>query len=215
VGRQKSRPADARSAVLGERIRQLRKARGLTLAQLGAATGLSHAFLSQVERDRARPSISTLDDIATALGIGAAVLVSQTSSGFVRHVRRDEAPLFHTGPSPHDAGVDSRALTSGDALMKAVENVGSFPLSHRMAHPGEELVYVVEGQVEIEVGGEMFLLGAGDVLNFDCSIEHTYRAVGDIPPRFLVIAADPGQYASPIDETVYESRRAIGSRDQP
>jgi transcriptional regulator with XRE-family HTH domain len=208
VGRRKSKTTDAGAAVLGERVRQLRKARGLTLKELGAATGLTHAFLSQVERDRARPSMSTLDDIAAALGISAAALVSHTSSGFARHVRRDDAPIVDVGPN--EGSVAVRVLTSTDALMKVTESAGSFLRSERMAHPGEEVVYVVEGELEIEVDGEIFVLGAGDVLNFDCSVEHTYRALGTAPPRFLVIAADPGQYASPVDETLYEYRLADG-----
>jgi transcriptional regulator with XRE-family HTH domain len=206
VGRHKSKPAGTSADALGERVRQLRKARGLTLKDLGAAAGLSHGFLSQVERHQAHPSLSTLDDIAAALGIDAAALVSHTSSGFARHVRADEAPTFSYGPSRN--AVTLRALTGRDALMKVTESIGSFTRSEPMAHPGEEVAYVVEGQVEIEVGGAPFLLGAGDVLSFDCSVEHTYEAVGDTPPRFLVIAADPGQYASPVDESVYEYRLA-------
>jgi transcriptional regulator with XRE-family HTH domain len=209
VGRHKSKPADTGADALGDRVRQLRKARGLTLKDLGAAAGLSHGFLSQVERDQAHPSLSTLDDIAAALGIDAAALVSHTSSGFVRHVRADEAPTFSFGPG--FGAVIVRALTGRNALMKVTESIGCFPRSEPMAHPGEEVAYVVEGQVEIEVGGVTYLLGAGDVLNFDCSVEHTYETVGDTPPRFLVIAADPGQYASPVDESVYEYRLAHSS----
>jgi transcriptional regulator with XRE-family HTH domain len=212
VGRHKSKPANTGADALGERVRQLRKARGLTLKDLGAAAGLSHGFLSQVERDRAHPSLSTLDDIAAALGIDAAALVSHTSSGFVRHVRAAEAPTFSYGPSLN--AVTLRALTGRDALMKVTESIGSFARTEPMAHPGEEVAYVVEGQVEIEVGGTTFLLGPGDVLSFDCSVEHTYKAVGDTPPRFLVIVADPGQYASPVDESVYGYRLAHGSPDQ-
>ncbi len=209
MGRHKSKPATPAAAVLGDRVRQLRKARGLTLKELGAATGLSHAFLSQLERDRARPSMATLEDISAALGVSAAALVSHTSSGFARHVRAAEAPAVYVGPSADSVTV--RALTSRDAMMKVTESVGSFPRSELMAHPGEEVVYVIEGQVEVEVGANTFLLSAGDVLSFDCSVEHTYRSVGEKPPRFLVIAADPGQYASPVDETVYEYRLANGN----
>jgi transcriptional regulator with XRE-family HTH domain len=207
VGRHKSKAADTGTAVLGERVRQLRKARGLTLKDLGAAAGLSHGFLSQLERGQAQPSLSTLDDIAAALGIDTAALVSPTSSGLARHVRRADAPTYSFDTNAGGT-VTVRALTGPNSLMKVTENVGSFTRSEGMAHPGEEVVYIVEGEVEIEIGGKVFLLRAGDVLNFDCSVEHTYRAVGETPPRFLVIAADPGQFADPVDERVYESRRA-------
>jgi mannose-6-phosphate isomerase-like protein (cupin superfamily)/DNA-binding XRE family transcriptional regulator len=208
VGRHKSKPADTGVDALGDRVRQLRKARGLTLKDLGAAAGLSHGFLSQVERDQAHPSLSTLDDIAAALGIDPAALVSHTSSGFARHVRADDAPTFSFGPG---CAVVMRALTGRNALMKMTESIGCFPRSELMAHPGEEVAYVVEGQVAIEVGGKTFLLGPGDVLSFDCSVEHTYETVGDTPPRLLVIAVDPGQYASPVDESIYEYRLARSS----
>jgi transcriptional regulator with XRE-family HTH domain len=199
VGRHKSKPADTDAAsVLGKRVRQLRTARGLTLKQLGAATGLSHGFLSQVERDRARPSMATLGDIAGALGVSAGALLSQTTNGTARHVRRAEASLVDNN------GVMVRALTGRDALMKVMESAGSFERLERTGHPGEEVVYVIEGQVEIEVGDETFLLGAGDVLNFDSSLAHAYQTVGDAQPRVLVITADPGQYASPVDGTLYE-----------
>lgn len=211
MGRHKSKPADAGASVLGKRVRQLRRARGLTLAQLGAAARLSHGFLSQVERDRARPSMSTLEDIATALGVGVADLVTPATAGFARHVRAAEAPLIRLGPAPDSVSV--HALTGRNALMKMVENAGHFDRSERMSHAGEEIVYVVEGQVAVEVGGETFLLGPGDALNFDCSVEHTYEAVGEPPPRFLLITADPGRYADPVDaKSIYEDRVASSSR---
>lgn len=208
MGRHRAKPEQAGAVVLGGRIRQLRVARGLTLKELGHRSGLSHAFLSQVERGLARPSVSTLTDIAGALGIGVATLVSQTSTGFARLVRGATAPRVVVGPSADTVAV--RALTGADALMKVTESVGHFPRSESMAHAGEEVVYVLEGAVEVTVNGNAFVLGPGDVLNFDCSVEHTYRSLDGVPPRFLVIAADPGQYASPIDESVYAYRQASG-----
>ena len=208
MGRHKSKPADtSTTSLLGERVRQLRTARGLTLKEFGAATGLSHGFLSQLERNLARPSMSTLDDIAAALGTSTAALVSDSEHGYVNHVRGEEAPVYLFDTSADTVTV--RALTGEKALMKVTENSGSFPQSDSMAHPGEEVVYVIAGEVEVEVGDESFLLREGDVLNFDCSVEHTYRAVGVEPPRFLVIAANPGGYADPIDHTVYDSRKAF------
>ena len=199
MGRHKSNPADTDAAlVLGERVRQLRTARGLTLKQFGAATGLSHGFLSQLERNLARPSMSTLNDIAGALGVSPGTLLSQTSNSTPRHTRRAEASLVYNN------GVTMRALTGRNSLMKVTESAGSFGRMERSGHPGEEVVYVIEGQLEIEVAGETFLLGAGDVLNFDSSVAHAYQAVGDAPPRVLVITAEPSQYASPVDGRLYE-----------
>jgi transcriptional regulator with XRE-family HTH domain len=185
VGRHKSKPADTGTAsVLGERVRQLRTAQGLTLVELGVAAGLSHGFLSQLERDLARPSMSTLADIAVALGVSPGTLLSPAA----------DSPAANGGV-PHPS-TDNR-----EALMKVAENAGCFERSEESGHPGEEAVYVIEGRLEVEVAGETFLLGPGDVLNFDSSLAHAYRTIGDVRPRVLVITADPARRASPADET--------------
>jgi transcriptional regulator with XRE-family HTH domain len=187
----------------------LRKARELTLKELGARTGLSHAFLSQVERGLARPSMTTLAEIAEALGIGTSALLSQPATGFARLVRRDRAPVVFT--RTEEAPVDVLALTGENAMINVIEIVGHFERSELMAHPGEEAVYVVEGELEVILDDQTYLLGPGDVLNFDCTVVHTYRTVGSVPPRFLIIVVDPGQYATPAGTALYESRQATRS----
>src|SRR3954470_9288818 len=59
---------------LGARVRALRRERGLTLKELGHRAGLSHPFLSQIERGLARPSLSSVERIAAALDVPVARL---------------------------------------------------------------------------------------------------------------------------------------------
>ena len=66
----------ARIQRLGAKIRALRKERGLTLKVLAQLSGLSHPFLSQVERGLARPSMSSLHQISEALGTNASWLLA-------------------------------------------------------------------------------------------------------------------------------------------
>ena len=72
-------PEDDTAAVLrlGARIRELRKARGLTLVQLAAATELSHPFLSQLERGMHEPSVRVLRSVAAALDVSVETLLAQ------------------------------------------------------------------------------------------------------------------------------------------
>ena len=63
---------------LGSRVRALRTQRGLTLVQLAALADLSHPFLSQLERGLARPSMASLEKIASALGTSVVEPVSYT-----------------------------------------------------------------------------------------------------------------------------------------
>jgi transcriptional regulator with XRE-family HTH domain len=200
LGRHKSRAPENGHAVLGARIRKLRSARGLTLKQLGERTGLSHAFLSQVERGLATPSFLTLADIARALAVSPAVLVAHTTSGLTALVRdTDEATVFGV---PAADEVVARSLSPRDGLIKALVSEGNFELVEQMAHSGEELVYVISGQIEVSIGSERYALGPGDALTFDCSRPHAYRSLDASSPRFLVAVADPGAYAEGLDDSL-------------
>lgn len=211
MGRHKSHPPDSGHGVIGSRIRQLRRARGLTLAALGAQVGLSHAFLSQVERGLANPSFLTLHDIASALGISPSVLVAQTSSGLATLVRGSDASSVYGTPGVDD--VIARSLSPREALIKVVVSEGPFDVSEQMAHPGEEFVYVLEGEIEVAVESDVYELRSGDALTFDCSRPHAYRTLNGSAPRVLVAVADPGAYADALDDIVYEKRRHEPARE--
>lgn len=210
MGRHKTRPSVSRDAILGNLVRRVRKNRGLTLVELGSRTGLSHGFLSQVERGLSQPSLSTIRDIADALGIPLGALMPTASSGYAHLARNGEAPEFHL---PADVPqVLARVLTTDETQMKIIETRGTWDEPVPVfSHFGEEAVYVIEGQLEIDIGGRTFVLGAGDVLTFDCSVRHRYRALGTEELRALVITVDPGRYGTAVDEKEFVYRLAHDS----
>ena len=107
---------------LGARVRTLRRERGLTLKGLGRLAGLSHPFLSQVERGLARPSVSSVERIAAALDVSVAQLWSPPRQGdAVRVVRESGLPnrtdsMFTTLEGEWDECLD--------VVRRAVEAVG-------------------------------------------------------------------------------------------
>jgi transcriptional regulator with XRE-family HTH domain len=111
------------SEVLGRQLRALRQERGLRLVDLGAATGLSHAFLSQVECGSAYPSLSTLWKIADALGVHPHHLKAMVAEG----------RLDATDPESH----------SGEEFVYVVEGVLEITLGnvrHRLEQ-GDSIVF--------------------------------------------------------------------------
>src|SRR5215208_2660862 len=72
---------DEATAALGARVRSLRRERGWTLKQLGHEAGLSHPFLSQLERGLARPSVGSVERISRALGVPVGLLWSTPARG--------------------------------------------------------------------------------------------------------------------------------------
>jgi transcriptional regulator with XRE-family HTH domain len=165
---------------LGAAIRRRRRDRGLTLVQLAVESGLSQPFLSQVENDRAQPSMESLSRIARALDTTPQSLF--------------EPPTDHDAPlsvvRAHDpAGLPAyRPLVAGDAPFHVVEFT-DLPREFVDAwtHEGFEAAYVVSGEVEIDVNGTVTRLSAGDSVSYDARLPHRHRTVSRRPARLLLI----------------------------
>ena len=89
-------------ATMGERLRQARTARGLSLRRLADVLGVSPSLISQVETGRAKPSVSTLYALANELGISLDVLLFMDTQPVTRRFARSPAPEPTGSALPHD-----------------------------------------------------------------------------------------------------------------
>jgi len=165
---------------LGASIRRLRLDAGLTLVQLAALAHLSQPFLSQVENDRAQPSIESLSRIARALGTTPQSLFDAPAD--------HDAPLVVVRAGDLTGVPAYRPLVTGDAPFHVVEFT-ELPREFVDAwqHEGFEAAYVVSGEVEVDVDGTLTRLGAGDSVSYDARLPHRHRSVGRRPARLLLI----------------------------
>jgi transcriptional regulator with XRE-family HTH domain len=172
---------------VGAAVRRRRRALELTLSVVAERSGLSVPFLSQVENERARPSRHSLEKVATALGTTAATLLAAADpAGGVDVVRADEGE--HT-----PARV--RSLVRGHHQLHALEFIGDHDAGREFQHRNDELMYVVEGGIEVEAEGRAQRLGRGDTLYLTGGIRHRWRAT--VPETRVVVVAvgehlDPG-----------------------
>jgi len=181
-------PADADTWLhLGAAIRQRRRAAALTLVDLAGLTLLSQPFLSQVENGRARPSMESLRRIAAALGTTPQALFGGPvlPAGAPSVTRRDNAVAV---PLTADGTSVCRVLLPGDAPVHLVE-FDELPSEFRETwqHDGFEAVYVLAGEVEVEVDGVVTRLSAGEVASHSALLPHRYRTVGPEPARILLV----------------------------
>lgn len=157
---------------VGRAVRRRRRGLDLTLAELAARTGLSKPFLSQVENDRARPSMRSLQRIADALGTTAVQLLGAAEDRRAVDVVRAE-----TGAALEDGAAGTvRPLVRGQQQLHALEFTGAHEWGREFRHPNDELLYVVEGTVEAEAEGERYELGRGDTLYCTGGVTHRWRA---------------------------------------
>ncbi|MGW8328709.1 helix-turn-helix domain-containing protein [Streptomyces sp. NPDC055897] len=167
---------------LGGAVRRRRRALELTLAAVADRSGLSVPFLSQIENERARPSMRSLQRIADALHTTAVELLAaaDATERAVDVVRAaDDAGL-----SP-DAGV--RPLVRGRHQMHALEFTGERAADREFLHHNDELMYVADGAAEVEAEGRGYALSRGDTLYLTGGVRHRWRAT--LPgTRVLVVA---------------------------
>jgi transcriptional regulator with XRE-family HTH domain len=165
---------------IGREIRSLRKAGGLTLSAVAAASGLSIGYLSLVERDKATPSINALHAISRALGVTVSWFFE---AGAVPDAERDLVVRRNRRRRlDYSAGIVDELLSP--SLAGALELLASrFPPGASSGeepyrHAGEEAGMVIRGKLEIWVDGKAFLLEAGDSFGFPSSLPHRYRNPG-------------------------------------
>ena len=168
---------------LGMLIRRRRNQLGLTLQALCDRAGVSVGYLSQVERGHATPSLGTLAQIAQGL----------------------DADLNHFvgTPRPADAltRAGSRPQFSLDGVSMVYESLGAaFPgaelscfllhvppgfVSETVRHEGEEIIFILKGEIVQTLNGQSFVLHEGDSLHYDGSIAHSWANRTEADARIL------------------------------
>src|SRR5476651_2722933 len=179
-GPSQDEPADAAVRYLGPEIRNLRKARGLTLAAVAQASNLSVGYLSLLERDRATPSINALHAISRALGVTISWFFEAGETPEPERdivVRRARRRRLDFSPGISDELL-SPSLAGTLELLASRFEPGAASGDSPYSHTGEEAGVVLRGQLELWVDGKIFLLAAGDSFGFPSTLPHRYRNPG-------------------------------------
>jgi len=169
--------------LVGQEIRQLRKARALTLKALSARAQISLSHLSAIERGASNPSMDVLSAIAAALEVTPDWFFARRSGqgpmeqAFVVRARnrRDLNTLY--GQSAHELGYSDDLLSSsiGGAFYMGLATYEPFseqPSGACQSHEGEQHGFVLEGTLEMQIGDETITLRAGDSYSFDARLPH-------------------------------------------
>jgi len=182
-----------RPYAIADKLRTLRLRRSMGLAQLAEHTGFSSAMLSRLENGRLVPTLPTLTRIAMVFGVGLDYFFSDPRKRHVvAVVRRGERKLFPADPkSAHvpwhfeslDFRVNERKLSGYLAHFHPLPAEKAVPHYHQ----GVELLYLIEGELEMKIGVETFQLSFGDSIYFDSMQKHTYRSLVKTPCRAIVV----------------------------
>lgn len=195
---------------IGERLRAERKRTGMTVRQVAARIGVSPSLISQIERDKVNPSVSTLWGLVTVLGLTMGDLFADVEAPPGRTASGSPAAGPVTVPGGRavinlESGVHWERLTAAtDPLVEFVSVVyppgaESCDAESLMRHGGKEYGYVISGRLGVRIGFDEYELGPGMAVSFDSSSPHRLWAVGDEPAEAIwVVVGRQGDGRSPV-----------------
>ncbi|MFD1156775.1 helix-turn-helix domain-containing protein [Roseovarius aestuarii] len=182
-------PQNSALTQLGDDLRGLRKAQGLTLEDLAATSGKSVSFISKIERGQAKPSVTTLQELAGALGVPVGWFFETDGPApaderpyIVRANRRRK--LSYSGLTSTDyMGFEDHLLSASLdgqlALGISTYQPGGNTGDELYTHTGEEAGLILKGQIDLHIEDKVFRLEAGDSFSFAASLPHRYSNPGD------------------------------------
>jgi transcriptional regulator with XRE-family HTH domain len=178
---------DAVSVNIGDRLRELREARNISMRALATRSGLSANALSMIERGRASPSVSTLYKLADALGVSiTSFFGSDTQRQQVAFLKADERRRVSFTRGIFEGLGGEQFVGRVEPFMLTLEsNANSGPRS--MAHTGHEFVFCLRGELEYQVERQVYQLSSGDSLLFAAHLKHRWKNIGETVVSALII----------------------------
>ncbi|HVX43265.1 MAG TPA: XRE family transcriptional regulator [Mycobacteriales bacterium] len=155
---------------IAPRLRRARQQKGISLADLTRATGISTSTLSRLESGGRKPSLELLLPITAALGIPLDEIVAAP------RVVDPRIPQRPTGKDGRILIPLSRHQGEPRAYKMTIPAHDDEP--HLRTHAGYEWLYVLRGQLRVRLGQHDFILRAGEAAEFDCQTPHWFGAAG-------------------------------------
>ena len=185
------------SIEVGARLRMLRAGAGLSIRALAEKSGLNVNTLSLIENGKSSPSVSTLQQLASGLGVPVtAFFVTEQGTKTVVHQKDGDRPraVFSHGVI-EDLGAGMARFGAEPLIVTLEANADSG--KNPIVHTGREFVYCLEGRVAYTVDAETYFMEPGDSLLFEAYLPHRWKNADAKPSRLLLVLC-------PLDE-----------RDQP
>jgi len=180
---------------IADKIYEIRKNKGLTLAQLGDATGLSKGLLSRIENNQVSPPIATLSKIARGLEVPIGIFFEEDETdhkGYTVTYKNERKQVIRRGTK---IGFIYYSLSSLKARHLIEPFIIRYPVIGKepikvFDHFGEEFLFVLKGKMDLVYGKEKIRLKAGDAIHFDPSTPHRGQNAGKEESECLVIVID-------------------------
>lgn len=177
---------------LGDRIQRVREMRGLTVKDLSSRTGIDVDTLVRIESGKAIPALGQLVRLGKALDMKMGYFISPGIDKPMTVVRKHERrPVSRYGEAKsmlYGYSYESLAPDKGNRLMEPfVVTLVPTETEESSAHAGQEFLYVLEGEIKVQVGDRTDFLKPGDAVYYDSNQPHLVRCAGTTQARILAV----------------------------
>ncbi|MFF3756360.1 helix-turn-helix domain-containing protein [Streptomyces sp. NPDC002185] len=176
---------DAVLTEVGPRLRRVRRDRGVTLAELSAATGISVSTLSRLESGQRKPSLELLLPLARAHQVPLDELVGAPPVGDPRVKAK---PIVRHGRTMYPLTRQPGGLQAYKVIQEKAQEA-----PEPRVHEGYEWLYVLSGRLRLVLGEHDVVLAAGEAAEFDTRVPHWFGPAGEGPVEFLSLFGPQGE----------------------
>jgi transcriptional regulator with XRE-family HTH domain len=181
------KPEHSQEVNVGRALRALCVKRGLSIRALAEKSGLAVNTLSLIQNDKSSPSVSTLQQLASALEVPITAFFENGSPksrvAYIKASQRLGAAFAHGTLEDLGGGLPDRTVEPFVVTMKPNANSGVHPI----VHTGHEFVFCLEGQIVYTIEDCDYLLEPGDSLLFESHLPHRWQNVEVVPARAILV----------------------------
>lgn len=180
---------------IGQRIKSIREAKGLSLEALSNMTGFDVDLLASIENCEVQPQLGTAIKLSKALDSAFGRLVSGVGEKLYAITRKGEQKTVSRSTSQKGArqAYTYKSLApevKGRHMESLIVQLEEAPDSERSVHDGEEFIYVLEGEVSLDIGEEHFNLYPGDSAYYLSTTPHLIAAASGTATILAVLYSD-------------------------
>lgn len=187
-----NRPDRTRTPHFGARLRERRRELDMTLEDVARAIGLTPSFVSDVERDKASPSVNSLLALCDVLGLTVGSLFDGPDTAVVR--RNNRQPIKFGGPGVEDYLLSPNSQTRFQAILSELRPNAAGSKELYSLRADEVFVMVISGDVTIDLNGEETHLQQGDCMTYDPRTLHTFRNPSSTGKAVALFVITPPPY---------------------
>ena len=189
---------DAQTSV-GQRLREIRTMRRLSIRALAELSGLNINTLSLIENERTSPSVSTLQQLAQSLQVPMTELFEADHGSkkliYQKQGQRPQVAFEHSTMQDLAAGMPRFGAEPIIVILEGNADSGKKPI----VHTGREIVYCIEGHITYTVDSEKYFLEPGDSLVFEAYLSHQWKNADVTPSRALLVLCPMNSRDSPTE----------------